>query len=98
MADKERVVELITKIASDPSLRDRLTKASPEDRSSILAELGYPDVSPADVAANAGHFVPAAVEEIDDDQLESVAGGTGITVTMTGPTTVTAVSAAAAAA
>jgi predicted ribosomally synthesized peptide with nif11-like leader len=98
MAEKERVVELITKIAGDPSLRDRLTRSSPEDRAAILAELGYPDVTPADVAANAHHVVATAVEEVDDEQLSSIAGGFDTTDLTTTAGTITTVGAAAAAA
>ena len=68
MADQERVIALVETIAGDAGLRDRLSAASESDRSSILSELGYDDVSPADVAASAHLFVPQAVEEIDDDQ------------------------------
>jgi hypothetical protein len=96
MADQERVIELVRTIAADPSLRDRLSSADDSQRSSILTELGYGDVSPADVAGSAHLFVPQAVEEIDDDQLASVAGGGGDTVTTA--TTTTTVTAAASAA
>ncbi len=95
MADQERVISLVRSIASDPALRDRLSAASESDRSAILAELGYDDVSPSDVAANAHLFVPQAVEEIDDDQLASVAGGGDTVTTATTTTTVTAAASAA---
>ncbi len=95
MADQERVISLVRSIASDPALRDRLSAASESDRSAILAELGYDDVSPSDVAASAHLFVPQAVEEIDDDQLASVAGGGDTVTTATTTTTVTAAASAA---
>lgn len=96
MAESERVVELIRTIAADPSLRDRLANASDEERGSILAELGFSDVTPADVAANAAQFLPKSVEEIDESELEAVAGGGGDTVTtVTTTTTVTAAASAA---
>jgi anthranilate phosphoribosyltransferase len=96
MADSERVISLVRTIAADSSLRDRLSAAPESDRGAILAELGYQDVTPADVASNAHLFVPQAVEEIDDEQLASVAGGGGDTVTTA--TTTTTVTAAASAA
>ena len=96
MADTERVISLVRTIAADPSLRERVSAASESDRAGILSELGYSDVSPADVASSAHLFVPQAVEEIDDDQLASVAGGGGDTVTTA--TTTTTVTAAASAA
>jgi hypothetical protein len=97
MADTQRVVELITTIANDPALRDRLAQADEADRSAILAELGYSDVSPADVAASAHQFVPQVVEEIDDDQLATVAGGVDDTVIVATVTTATPPAAASAA-
>jgi hypothetical protein len=95
MADADRVIALVRQIAGDSSLRDRLSAASDDERGQILAELGYEDVSPADVAANAHLFVPQAVEEIDDDQLASVAGGGDTITTVTTTTTVTAAASAA---
>jgi hypothetical protein len=102
MTDTERVASLIRMIAGDPELRDRLVNANEQDRTAILAELGYADVTPADVAAHAPHAV-ARVTEVDDDQLSSVAGGGADTSTtaVTTPDTTTmtqgaAVSAAAA--
>ena len=90
MADTERVITLVRTIAADPSLRERLTSASESERASILTELGYGDVTPSDVATNAHLLVPHAVEEIDDDQLASVAGGGDTITTTTTTTTVTA--------
>lgn len=78
MADSERVVSLVRTIAADSGLRERLIAASEPDRVAILAELGYHDITPADVAKNAHLFAPQVVEEIDDDQLASVAGGGGV--------------------
>ena len=77
MADQDRVTSLIRTIAADPALRVRLSEADDSKRSSILSELGYSDVTPTDVANSAQLFVPQAVEEIDEDQLASVAGGVG---------------------
>lgn len=96
MADTDRVVSLVRTIAADPALRERLTSASDQDRTAILTELGYSDVSPGDVARNAHIFVPHAVEEIDDDQLAAIAGGGDVEITTATPqTTVTAASSAA---
>jgi urease alpha subunit len=95
MADTDRVISLVRTIAADPSLRDRLSAANEGDRASILSELGYADVTPADVAASAHLFVPQAVEEIDDEQLASVAGGGDTVTTATTTTTVTAAASAA---
>lgn len=99
MVDQERVISLVRTIAADPALRVRLSEADESQRGSILSELGYGDVTPSDVANSAQMFVPhavTAVEEIDESQLESVAGGGGDTVTTT--TTTTTVTAAASAA
>ncbi|HZM67634.1 MAG TPA: hypothetical protein VFC16_15180 [Nakamurella sp.] len=95
MADTDRVISLVRTIAADPALRDRLSAASEADRGAILTELGYGDVTPADVASNANLFVPQAVEEIDDEQLASVAGGGDTVTTTTTTTTVTAAASAA---
>lgn len=95
MADSDRVVSLVRTIAADEGLRTRLSGASEQDRGAILTELGYSDVTPADVAGNAHLFVPPAVEEIDDDQLASVAGGGDTVTTATTTTTVTAAASAA---
>ncbi len=96
MAESERVIELVRTIAADPSLRERLAAASDADRAGILAELGYGDVTPADVAASAHLFVPSAVEEIDESELVGVSGGGGDTITtVTTTTTVTAAASAA---
>lgn len=95
MADSERVVELIRTIAADPALRDRLANASDADRAGILTEMGFGDVTPADVAANAGQFLQTSVEEIDEAELETVAGGGDTVTTVTTTTTVTAAASAA---
>ena len=95
MAEQDRVVTLVRTIAADPALRERLTAANEADRNVILTELGYSDVTPADVANSAHLFTPQAVEEIDDDQLASVAGGGDTVTTATTTTTVTAAASAA---
>ena len=95
MADSARVIELVRTIAADPSLRERLASASESDRAGILAELGYGDVTPADVAASAHLFVPSAVEEIDEAELVGVSGGGDTITTTTTTTTVTAAASAA---
>jgi predicted ribosomally synthesized peptide with nif11-like leader len=96
MADSTRVTELIKTIAADPALRERLSNANADERAAALDELGFGDVTPADVAANAGQFLPSATEVVDEAELEAVAGGGGDTITTT--TTTTTVTAAASAA
>ena len=95
MADSARVTELIRAIASDAALRDRLAAANDAERAAILDSMGFGDVSPAVVAANASQFVPQVVEEIDDAELETVAGGGDTITTTTTTTTVTASASAA---
>lgn len=95
MADAARVTELIKSIAADDALRERLGAASDADRAAILAELGFADVSAADVAAHAGAFVPEMTAELDEAELESVAGGGDTVTTATTTTTVTAAASAA---
>ncbi|TXH42349.1 MAG: hypothetical protein E6Q90_09585 [Actinobacteria bacterium] len=97
MADSSRVTELIRTIASDPALRDRLANANADERAAALDELGFGDVTPADVAANAGQFLPSATEVVDEAELEAVAGGGDTVTTATTTTTVTAAASAAAA-
>lgn len=95
MADSARVTELITTIAGDAALRDRLAAATDAERAEILDGMGFGDVSPADVAANASSFVSQAAELIDDAELENVAGGGDTVTTTTTTTTVTASASAA---
>jgi len=95
MAETDRVISLVRTIAADPALRDRLSAADESDRGAILTDLGYGDVTPADVAGSAHLFVPQVVEEIDDEQLASVAGGGDTITTTTTTTTVTAAASAA---
>lgn len=75
MADANRVISLVRTIAADPSLRQSLAVASEEERGAILAKLGYGDVTQADVERNLHLFQAGGAEEIEDDQLTSVAGG-----------------------
>lgn len=96
MVDTDRIISLIRTIATDPALMDRLTATPPEERGTVLADIGYGDVSPADLVGSETLFAPRSVEEIDDDQLASVAGGGGDTWP-TFPTGVSAVCCAAAA-
>lgn len=91
------MTELIRTIASDPALRDRLANANADERAAALDELGFGDVTPADVAANAGQFLPSATEVVDEAELEAVAGGGDTVTTATTTTTVTAAASAAAA-
>ena len=72
MADAGRVTELIKIIASDGALRERLAAATDADRATIVAELGFADVSAADVQAHAGSFVPEVAAELDDAELDLV--------------------------
>ena len=91
-----RITELITAIAADSSLRDRLTNATNDAaRAEIIASLGFNDVSTAEIRANARAFMPPAVEEVDDAQLAEVAGGGDTITTTTTTTTVTASASAA---
>lgn len=87
MAEVDRVVSLVRTIVADTALREQLTEASESDRAAILAERGFGDVSRADVENNAHLFRSQGVEEIEDDQLASVAGGgdTGIPDTTVSP-------------
>jgi hypothetical protein len=94
-AESARVTELITTIAGDASLRDRLAGADDAGRAEIISSLGFADVTPADVAANAGQFMSPAVDAVDDSELELVAGGGDTITTVTTTTTVTAAASAA---
>lgn len=87
MADTDRIISLIRIISADPALLDRLATTPEADRGVILTELGYGDLSPADLVGSAKYFAPSPpVEEIDDEQLASVAGGGGETAWVTDTT------------
>lgn len=77
MVDTDRIISLIRTIASDPALMDRLAATPPVERGTVLADIGYGDVSPADLVGSETLFASPSVEEIDDDQLAGVAGGGG---------------------
>lgn len=96
MATPARVAELINVIAADNALRDRLSGAADDAaRTKILSELGFKDVTPADVRAQAQAVPGSGVEEVDDAQLAQVAGGGDTITTLTTTTTVTASAVAA---
>jgi predicted ribosomally synthesized peptide with nif11-like leader len=98
MVDAGRVTALIRTIAADDGLRERLATASDADRAAIVAELGFGDVTAADVHAHAASFVPAVAAELDDSELDAVAGGGDTDTTATTTTTTLIASASAAAA
>jgi predicted ribosomally synthesized peptide with nif11-like leader len=95
VADTTQVTALIKQIAGDEALRNKLTAASDADRAAMIAELGYSDITPADIAAGASAFVPEMVSEIDEAELATVAGGSDTITTTTTTTTVTASASAA---
>lgn len=97
MVDTDRIISLVRTIAFDPALMDRLAATPPAERGSVLAEIGYGDVSPADLVGSETLFAPPAVEEIDDEQLASVAGGGGGDTWVTMPTGISAMCCAVAA-
>ncbi len=80
MSAESRASELLTILAGDPGLRARLSEASRDERVAIIAELGYADVSAADVTAAAAALAPQVGEDssIDDEDLAGVTGGGGI--------------------
>lgn len=77
MVDTDRIISLVRTIAADPALMDRLAATPPAERGTVLADIGYGDISPADLVGSETLFAPTSVEEIDDEQLASVAGGGG---------------------
>jgi len=83
----DRVVELITKLSVDEPLRQKIADSDESGRLQILSDLGYSDVSLADLI----NFKPAELNEVSDEELDAVAGGADTTTT----TTVTTVTAAA---
>lgn len=99
MVDHDRVISLVQTITADPELLQRLAVTPVADRGAVLSEIGYGDVSPDDVAGAAHLFTDRAVEEIDDEQLASIAGGlwetTGWDTASYPPATVSASAAAA---
>jgi predicted ribosomally synthesized peptide with nif11-like leader len=95
VADTTQVTALIKQIAGDEALRNKLTAASDADRAAIIADLGFADITPADIAAGASAFVPEMVSEIDESELASIAGGGDTVTTTTTTTTVTASASAA---
>ena len=96
MAVPTRITELVNTIAGDSTLRERFSAAADDAaRVEILASIGFGDVTTAEVRANAQAFLPVGVEEIDDAQLASVAGGGDTITTVTTTTTVTASASAA---
>lgn len=97
MVDTDRIISLVRTIAADPALLDRLAATPPTERGAVLAEIGYGDVSPADLVGSETLFAPTSVEQIDDEQLASVAGGGGGDTWTTETTGVSAVCCAVAA-
>jgi predicted ribosomally synthesized peptide with nif11-like leader len=65
---------LFERVSSDEAFKSRLeAAATPEDKRRIVAEAGF-DVSPEDLPSLRDL---AGVEELSDEDLEKVAGGTG---------------------
>jgi predicted ribosomally synthesized peptide with nif11-like leader len=73
----ERAKELSKKIAGDEQLRSRLAGAkTPDDRKKVIEDAGYSDVSKEDVEAMRSQSgAKGAGDELSDDQLDAVAGG-----------------------
>lgn len=79
MSTESRASELLTALAADPALRAQLSDASKDRRAAIIAEIGFADVSSADVMALAETLTPHVNDDssIDDEDLEVVTGGAG---------------------
>ena len=89
MNNKLRAVELIKLIASDATLRERLEAADAARRSEIIKSLGYGDLTHSDVTAGAAIFASEATGELNDFELEAVAGGDPGTITTVTTFTIT---------
>jgi predicted ribosomally synthesized peptide with nif11-like leader len=96
MTNPLRAVELIKLIASDAALRERLEAADAAQRSEIIKSLGYGDLTQADVTAGSAIFANEATGELNDFELEAVAGGGTETTTSIIPTIGAAMGVAAA--
>jgi hypothetical protein len=79
MAETSRVAELVAAVAADPDLRTRLAQAPEQERAGIIAELGFSDVSAADVMAYQQTLAKAGTveHELDSSELDIVTGGLG---------------------
>ena len=75
MAESTRVRQLSELLASDSVLRDRVSTASESEVARIFAEVGFPDVTPADLVATAGPSSEPDGDELGDRELSVAAGG-----------------------
>jgi len=94
MFNSLHAVELIKLIASDAALRERLEAADAARRSEIIKSLGYGDLTPSDVTAGSAIFASEATGELQDFELDAVAGGDDTTAATTATVTMAFIAAA----
>jgi hypothetical protein len=94
MFNSLHAVELIKLIASDAALRERLEAADAAQRSEIIKSLGYGDLTPSDITAGSAIFASEATGELQDFELDAVAGGDDTTAATTATVTMAFIAAA----
>jgi len=90
-SNSTRVEELMSKLALNKDLRQKLAGSDEAGRNQILADLGYSDIPLSDII----NYKPPAEIMITDEELAIVAGGGTETTTTTTAVTIAAASAVA---
>ena len=75
MSSPARAFELFKAIAANDGLRERLSAASEADRQTIIANMGFADVTAEAIEAATRQLALEPNDELSDQELEQIAGG-----------------------